>query len=251
MAAAWGREAEESISTSRTPSRSRERTGSRRSTAIFLRWRADHGRGCLQPADADLPRGPLHDGWPLGELRTDVKPSGTLRPRRANFSDHGADRLGASASCRVSRMDTSSCRSPSPTGSQVKPGAPATDHAEFRRCEGGRGRSCVFAGCAREEDGRSSSTASWGSHVGKAPWQRTRAGLESAIERIRELRAQFWRPSTSRGRTPISTSHWSGPTAWLTSWSLGSYRAGCPRTRGELRGTSDRAPDDRRRGPPR
>jgi succinate dehydrogenase / fumarate reductase flavoprotein subunit len=42
-------------------------------------------------------RPPLHDGWPLGGLRADDHGPGLYAAGEANFSDHGANRLGASA----------------------------------------------------------------------------------------------------------------------------------------------------------
>ena len=44
------------------------------------------------------PGTPLHDGWALGGLQPDERPSPACYAiGEANFSDHGANRLGASA----------------------------------------------------------------------------------------------------------------------------------------------------------
>ena len=59
--------------------------------------RADHRRGPVPGADADLPGRPLHDGRALGRLRPDGTIPGLFVVGEANFSDHGANRLGASA----------------------------------------------------------------------------------------------------------------------------------------------------------
>ena len=59
--------------------------------------RADHRRGPVQGADADLPGDPLHDGRALGRLQPDEHDPRPVRLGEANFSDHGANRLGAGA----------------------------------------------------------------------------------------------------------------------------------------------------------
>ena len=59
--------------------------------------RADHRREPVRGADADLPRRALHDGRPVGRLRPAVHIPGLFVTGEANFSDHGANRLGASA----------------------------------------------------------------------------------------------------------------------------------------------------------
>ena len=47
--------------------------------------REDHGRGCLQGPDADLPRHPLHDGRPVGGLQPDEQRAGPVRARRGEL----------------------------------------------------------------------------------------------------------------------------------------------------------------------
>jgi succinate dehydrogenase / fumarate reductase flavoprotein subunit len=64
---------------------------------LFDMYAADHGREPVQAADAHLPRRALHDGRPVGRLRPDVDDPGLFVLGEANFSDHGANRLGASA----------------------------------------------------------------------------------------------------------------------------------------------------------
>jgi succinate dehydrogenase / fumarate reductase flavoprotein subunit len=59
--------------------------------------RAHHRREPLRDADAHLPRRPLHDGRPVGGLQPDEHVPGLFVLGEANFSDHGANRLGASA----------------------------------------------------------------------------------------------------------------------------------------------------------
>ncbi len=60
--------------------------------------RAHHRRGSLQGSDAHLSGHPLHHGRSVGGLQPDDAPSpGYSSIGEANFSDHGANRLGASA----------------------------------------------------------------------------------------------------------------------------------------------------------
>lgn len=112
----------------------------------------------------------------------------------ANFSDHGANRLGASALMQ-GLADGYFMLPYTITNwlAQMKPGVPATDHTEFRRCEEeSRGKlSRLLAVRGKKtavELHRELGLIMW-EQVGMA---RSRAGLESAIERIRSLRAEFW-----------------------------------------------------------
>ena len=59
--------------------------------------RAHHRRGPVQGPDAHLPGLALHDGRAVGRLQPDEHDPGAARAGEANFSDHGANRLGASA----------------------------------------------------------------------------------------------------------------------------------------------------------
>ena len=62
--------------------------------------RPDHGRGPLRGADADLPRGALRDGRPVGRLRPPVHDPGPVRDRRGELlrpRRQPARRLGADA----------------------------------------------------------------------------------------------------------------------------------------------------------
>ena len=56
--------------------------------------RADHRRGCLRGADADLPGRALHDGRPLGRLPPDVHHPGTFRRRRGQLLRPGGQPPG-------------------------------------------------------------------------------------------------------------------------------------------------------------
>jgi succinate dehydrogenase / fumarate reductase flavoprotein subunit len=130
--------------------------------------------------------------WVNYELMSNL--AGLFVIGEANFSDHGANRLGASA--LMQGLADGYFILPYTITSwlaQVKPGVLATDHAEFRRCEAeSRGK------LARLLAVRGKKTAvDLHREVGHIMWEkagmaRDRAGLESAIERIRELREEFW-----------------------------------------------------------
>ncbi len=65
---------------------------------LFDMYKQHHRRGSLPGADAHLPGRPLHDGRPVGGLQPDERRfPGLFVLGEANFSDHGANRLGASA----------------------------------------------------------------------------------------------------------------------------------------------------------
>ena len=67
-------------------------------TATFSTCTADHGRRSVQGANANLPGHSLHDGRLVGGLQPDEHhPRDCHVLGEANFSDHGANRLGASA----------------------------------------------------------------------------------------------------------------------------------------------------------
>ena len=113
----------------------------------------------------------------------------------ANFSDHGANRLGASALMQ-GLADGYFVLPYTITHwlAGVKPGAVAGDHAEMKRCEAEATdrlkRLLSIRGTkTANELHRELGHVMW-EHVGMA---RNRAGLEKAIGRIRELREEFWR----------------------------------------------------------
>ncbi len=83
----------------------------------------------------------------------------------ANFSDQGANRLGASALCRAWPTATSSCRPPCPTTwPRRKLEAVDASHPAFREAEAEvRRRTALAAGGQGPADGGLVSTASWAS----------------------------------------------------------------------------------------
>jgi len=114
----------------------------------------------------------------------------------ANFSDHGANRLGASA--LMQGLADGYFILPYTIGDYLaghmgeKPLPP--DHAEFRRVESEvreRTRGLLSAGGKRSVD-------SFHRDLGRLCWDlcgmsRSQAGIEEALEKIPELRAEFWR----------------------------------------------------------
>jgi succinate dehydrogenase / fumarate reductase flavoprotein subunit len=130
--------------------------------------------------------------WVDYELMSNV--DGLFVVGEANFSDHGANRLGASALMQgladgyfvlpytLTRYfaDSKSARVP-------------TDHAEFRRAEGE-----VQAGVKKLLSIKGTKTATdFHREAGKVMWDnvgmsRTKESCELAIRKMKELRAEFW-----------------------------------------------------------
>jgi succinate dehydrogenase / fumarate reductase flavoprotein subunit len=113
----------------------------------------------------------------------------------ANFSDHGANRLGASA--LMQGLADGYFVLPSTVSDYLASVAPAsadTSHAEFRRLEAEvaeRTRTLLAIGGKRTVD-------SFHRELGHILWEkcgmaRTAAGLEQALAQIPELREEFWR----------------------------------------------------------
>ena len=76
----------------RRATRSRERYGN-----LFEMYEQITGENPYKRADAHLPGRPLHDGRAVGRLQPETTIPGLFVLGEANFSDHGANRLGASA----------------------------------------------------------------------------------------------------------------------------------------------------------
>jgi succinate dehydrogenase / fumarate reductase flavoprotein subunit len=112
----------------------------------------------------------------------------------ANFSDHGANRLGASA--LMQGLADGYFVIPMTIGNylaRIKGGAVDTDHAAFRDVEKdvkGRMDRLLAVNGSRTVD-------SFHIELGKIMWeacgmQRSKGGLESALDKIPALREQFW-----------------------------------------------------------
>ncbi|HEX6617510.1 MAG TPA: fumarate reductase/succinate dehydrogenase flavoprotein subunit, partial [Gemmatimonadales bacterium] len=113
----------------------------------------------------------------------------------ANFSDHGANRLGASA--LMQGLADGYFVVPSTISDYIASAKPApvdTSHAEFRRAEqevAERTRTLLELNGKRTVD-------SFHRELGRIMWDkcgmaRNAAGLQHALERIPELREEFWR----------------------------------------------------------
>jgi len=113
----------------------------------------------------------------------------------ANFSDHGANRLGASA--LMQGLADGYFIAPYTVGDHLaskKLPAVTTDHAEFRRCQeetSGRIQQMLAVNGKR-------SVESFHRELGKTLWEycgmsRSAKGLETAIQKIRALRDEFWK----------------------------------------------------------
>ena len=113
----------------------------------------------------------------------------------ANFSDHGANRLGASA--LMQGLADGYFVIPLTIGdylANAKLAPVGTDHPEFKKVEAEVERADQHAARHRRAAAPPTrSTASWARSCGRsAAWPGARAGLKEALARIPELRAEFW-----------------------------------------------------------
>jgi len=113
----------------------------------------------------------------------------------ANFSDHGANRLGASA--LMQGLADGYFIIPYTLGdylAKAGPGAPSTDHIAFKTAQAGvADRVKKFLSIGGTESARS-----FHLRLGKIMWEycgmaRDKAGLQKALKLIPELRAEFWK----------------------------------------------------------
>ena len=119
----------------------------------------------------------------------------------ANFSDHGANRLGASA--LMQGLADGYFILPYTIGdylAQARPGPVTTDHPAFRSVETEVQRRTDRLLAVRG----SKSVDALHRELGQLMWNqcgmaRTRAGLEDAIGKIRDLRARFWKEVSVTG----------------------------------------------------
>ena len=186
--------------------------------------RPDHRREPLRGADADLPRGALHDGRAVGRLRPASNLTGLYVTGEANFSDHGANRLGASA--LMQGLADGYFVLPNTIRDYLADGPfePITeDHpavVEARQSVEDRIETLLSIDGTRSAD-------SYHKELGHIMWdycgmERTEEGLRKAIDLIRELKADFWSNVKVLGTADSSTSRWRRPVGWPTSSSSAS-----------------------------
>ena len=137
--------------------------------------------------------------WVNYELMSNVP--GLFVIGEANFSDHGANRLGASALMQ-GLADGYFVLPYTLTHwlAGVTPGATPTDHFEFKLCEE---EASVKIKKLLAVKGKKTATE-FHREVGNVMWEkvgmaRTKQSLEEAISRIRELRSEFWANVTVPG----------------------------------------------------
>jgi len=119
----------------------------------------------------------------------------------ANFSDHGANRLGASA--LMQGLADGYFILPCTIGNyfaSAKPTKPLASHPEFKKAEANIG---VFTNRLLAIKGQRTVT-SLHRELGKLLWEkcgmaRNEAGLKEALRRIPELRAEFWKNANVTG----------------------------------------------------
>jgi succinate dehydrogenase / fumarate reductase, flavoprotein subunit len=170
--------------------------------------RAHHRREPVPAADAHLPRHPLHDGRAVGGLRPHDHVPGLFVLGEANFSDHGANRLGASALMQGLADGYFVIPTPSATTwprCSARAAAPPTTRCSSR----------PRPTCADRTNQFLSSAAPVGRHfhreLGKIMWDycgmaRNEAGLEKALSEIPALREEFEKDVRVLGTARASTS---------------------------------------------
>ena len=177
-AAAWARAGSASISTSPTPSSgSGEQTIRERYGNLFEMYQRITDENPYEVADADLPRGALHDGRALGRLQPDEHHPGPARDRRSQLlrsrrQPAGRQRADAGTGRRVLRPSRHHRRLPG----LAKLAKVDASHPE---CPAGRGgRSRRYTRKLLDIKGKrrwTRSTASWASSCGTtAAWPATR-----------------------------------------------------------------------------
>ena len=149
----------------------------------------------VQGADADLSRHPLHDGRALGGLQPREHHSRACSCMgEANFSDHGANRLGASA--LMQGLADGYFIAPYTVANYLasaKLPKVSTDHDAFKEAASTAQARIdkVLASKASAPSGSSiaSSAASCGT---TSAWRAPQTGLKEALQKIRALRGEFW-----------------------------------------------------------
>ena len=167
---------------------------------LFEMYERITGENPYRGADAHLPGAALHDGRPVGRLRPAEHLPGLFVLGEANFRDHGANRLGASALMQglADGYFVAAVHDRSLPLRPARRRAPAPRAPRSTR----RSATCASAStaCSRSRAlARSTScTASSARWCGTSAACRAAARVsKSAIEHVRELREEFWETSRS------------------------------------------------------
>ena len=154
---------------------------------------ADHRRGPVHGADADLPRHPLHDGWALGRLQPDEQPAGPARARRGQLQrprrePPGRQRAHAGARRRLLHHPLHDRRLPRGhvAAGRSRPITTASGKRPRPRRSGSRG-------CSRSRDAGPSAT----SIARPGPCSGTRSGMSRTDGSLREAISED--PRAARG----------------------------------------------------
>jgi succinate dehydrogenase/fumarate reductase flavoprotein subunit len=206
--AAWVRPASAYTSISAMRFSASAGTSSRSATATSSTCTEHHRREPVRSAHAHLPGAALHDGRALGRLQPDEHIPGLHVAGEANFSDHGANRLGASALMQgladgyfilPLTIGTTSRAAGSPTGRHDHPafrarGARAGSARSEQAAVNGRRPSRVppragplmwdYCGMARSEDGLKRGAAADPRACGRVLGERARARQRGHAEPV-------------------------------------------------------------------
>ena len=182
-----------SISATRSPSQGKDAI-ERKYGNLFEMYEPDHRRQPVRDADDDLPGPALRDGRTLGRLRTPDHDPGLFAIGEANFSDHGANRLGASAlmQCLADGYFVAPHTVTNHLAKKRRPG----QHLRlgFRRRSKARSRATSQK---LIDVGGSTSAQDFHREMGhvmldKCGMSRTAEGLDEALAEVRRIKAEFW-----------------------------------------------------------
>lgn len=184
--------------------------------------------------------------WVDYELMTTVK--GCYAIGECNFSDHGANRLGASA--LMQGLADGYFVLPNTISNyladEIHTGAIPTNLPEFDEAEKAVKDKIAKLFAVKG----SKSVDSFAKRLGHIMWEkvgmaRDKKGLQEAIEEIRALRKEYWQDVFIPGKEDMLNPELEKAAAWPTLWNWPADGHGCAATRGIVRrslpgGTPDR-----------